>query len=610
MTASERLGLSMVLVVLMGICDLVVAADYSVDIGWIYYQDGSGREIAYDFSEGSMDDGVVTIPASAVTAPASESGTTFLWEDGFGDQQVSLSGGVYRMAVPQAVDTVPDIPMVAITVDGSPADWSGVATYLTDNTEDWTPTGIDVEYVKLAYSADESSLYILYKLAGTADQNTWYRLFLDNDLDGEADEPGDYQIDVQYNGSSWDVVSQGWNSDDSSDWYAVAENGVVSVSGQYIEARVDTAVFDLPGSVNVYGRTMETTVPYSTYDRFSCHFCEAWGFCSLGACNAAAPAPAAWQFAARLTNFSNSGFGTSSSYLRGYGVGVGVGSSEDDDLETTVEAAWITGHFAGVDYEDALVIMADIENDLTDDDEYEWEWDVGSGGGVVLTGLDAATTVLDLKVEVTNSGQTASFYYRVNSDSADDWELAVAHTLPAGVGTMYGFFDTFPTISMDTWFDCEVPVPIYRFWSPTFLNHFYTISKVEKDFVIATWPDSWTYERIEYYTYPQNTVDGLLPVYRFWSNQYNGHFYTIDANEKDTVIATWPDVWSYEGPAFYAFPEGQQPDGTTPVYRFWSPSLLAHFYAATAAERDFLINNPDWGWDYEGVAWYAYAAQQ
>ena len=32
------------------------------------------------------------------------------------------------------------------------------------------------------------------------------------------------------------------------------------------------------------------------------------------------------------------------------------------------------------------------------------------------------------------------------------------------------------------------------------------------------------------------------------------HFYTITESEKNYVIATWPGTWTYEGPVFYAYP--------------------------------------------------------
>ena len=58
--------------------------------------------------------------------------------------------------------------------------------------------------------------------------------------------------------------------------------------------------------------------------------------------------------------------------------------------------------------------------------------------------------------------------------------------------------------------------------------------------------------------------------------------------------------------AFYAYPEGQQPAGTIPVYRFWSNTLGGHFYTIDEAEKDRLTKESPQVWSYEGVAWYAY----
>jgi hypothetical protein len=89
---------------------------------------------------------------------------------------------------------------------------------------------------------------------------------------------------------------------------------------------------------------------------------------------------------------------------------------------------------------------------------------------------------------------------------------------------------------------------------------------------------------------------------------HSAHFYTISQAEKDSVIATYPPtVWSYEGPAFYAYPKGSQPAGTSPVYRFWSPLNGAHFYSISQAEKNSIIANyPPSVWTYEDIAWYAY----
>ena len=149
--------------------------------------------------------------------------------------------------------------------------------------------------------------------------------------------------------------------------------------------------------------------------------------------------------------------------------------------------------------------------------------------------------------------------------------------------------------------------PIYRFWSPIFNNHFYTISQAERNHILETWPLIWGYEEISYYAYPCDSAEGLIPIYRFWSGQLASHFYTADPQERDSVQAHYPDTWTYEGIVFYAFALDDHPVGTVPVYRFWSEALAAHFYTARESEKNDLINRPEWGWEYEGIAWYAYA---
>jgi len=95
--------------------------------------------------------------------------------------------------------------------------------------------------------------------------------------------------------------------------------------------------------------------------------------------------------------------------------------------------------------------------------------------------------------------------------------------------------------------------PVYRFWSGQYGHHFYTISEAEKNYVIATWPSIWAYEGAVFYAFTTQ-VPGTSPVYRFFSPVYSGHFYTISEAEKNYVIDTWPTVWTYEGAVYYAYP--------------------------------------------------------
>jgi hypothetical protein len=149
--------------------------------------------------------------------------------------------------------------------------------------------------------------------------------------------------------------------------------------------------------------------------------------------------------------------------------------------------------------------------------------------------------------------------------------------------------------------------PVHRFWSPLTGKHFYTIDEAEKNKLINDYPSStWTYEGIAYYAYTRDSEPGLMPVFRFWSPVTGGHFYTISEAERDKLIDEFEGVWTFEGPAFYAYPPGGQPADAKAVYRFWSPVSSAHFYTINETERNKLINEYAGVWIPEDVAWYAY----
>jgi predicted outer membrane repeat protein len=152
--------------------------------------------------------------------------------------------------------------------------------------------------------------------------------------------------------------------------------------------------------------------------------------------------------------------------------------------------------------------------------------------------------------------------------------------------------------------------PVYRFWSPTKGKHFYTISGSERDSLMNQHAGDWQFETIAFYAFYVQVVDNLLPVYRFASTKLDTHFWTISQDERDNIIRNWPEVWTYESVAFYAYPEGRQPLGTLPVYRFWSNLLGSHFYTMDEDEKNEVIRDYPSVWTFEGVAWYAYATSR
>jgi len=150
------------------------------------------------------------------------------------------------------------------------------------------------------------------------------------------------------------------------------------------------------------------------------------------------------------------------------------------------------------------------------------------------------------------------------------------------------------------------PVPVYRLWSTARSIHFYTTSEDERDRLLGDPVDGWIHEGIAWHALAAGNVPDCLPAYWFRSSTLGAHFYTISEPEKQMLLDNYAGVWTYEGVAFYAYPEGTQPPDTSPVYRFWSGTLGHHFYTISEAERDALISNYSWVWQYEGVAWYTY----
>ena len=45
---------------------------------------------------------------------------------------------------------------------------------------------------------------------------------------------------------------------------------------------------------------------------------------------------------------------------------------------------------------------------------------------------------------------------------------------------------------------------------------------------------------------------GRCAAYRLWSPSYQSYFYTASATEKDRFLNRYPEIWVYEGIAWYA----------------------------------------------------------
>ena len=148
----------------------------------------------------------------------------------------------------------------------------------------------------------------------------------------------------------------------------------------------------------------------------------------------------------------------------------------------------------------------------------------------------------------------------------------------------------------------DSPLPVFRFYSKNYKGHFFTISGEEKDDLVAHNPN-WKYEGVAYRAFPEE-ADGTVALHRFYSKGYRGHFFTIDEEESWTIRLTNPN-WKYEGVAYHVYPG--EVEGSVRVHRFWSKGYRHHFYTTDEEEMwTIRLTNPNW--KYEGVAFWALPA--
>ncbi len=106
---------------------------------------------------------------------------------------------------------------------------------------------------------------------------------------------------------------------------------------------------------------------------------------------------------------------------------------------------------------------------------------------------------------------------------------------------------------------------------------------------------------------PENNPDAM--VYRFFRPEAGVHFYTASQAERDTIINNLPN-YVYEGASFESVGKAIDPlTGAKPVYRFFNNSTGAHLYTISEAERESIANNLS-NYSFEGIAYYGFEAEQ
>jgi hypothetical protein len=212
----------------------------------------------------------------------------------------------------------------------------------------------------------------------------------------------------------------------------------------------------------------------------------------------------------------------------------------------------------------------------------------GSLGGanatstVALTVDGASTPIRTVSASTGNWTMPLSGISNGNHDYSISGVNSVSGAASAAVTGSFTITDTSGSGVQDA-----SQIPVYRFNSSPYNDHYYTMDRSECQYILATWPTTWSYEGVAFNAF-STQVTGTVPLYRYWSPVYQGHFFTADANESAYVQATWPSIWDYEGVDFYVYPEDlsafSSPPPTLQVARFWSAVYGQHFYTVDPVE--------------------------
>jgi hypothetical protein len=138
-------------------------------------------------------------------------------------------------------------------------------------------------------------------------------------------------------------------------------------------------------------------------------------------------------------------------------------------------------------------------------------------------------------------------------------------------------------------------VPLYRYWNPTTIDHFYTTNFRE----LGRGRFGYRYEGIQGYVSPRR-LRGTVPLYRYWNPTIRDHFYTTNFRELGRGRAGW----RYEGIQCYVNPrvvtyaptvEGTSAHGLAPEMGF--DEEVESNEALGSSELDYSADEMSYGED-------------
>ena len=289
-----------------------------------------------------------------------------------------------------------------------------------------------------------------------------------------------------------------------------------------------------------------------------------------------------------IRGFSGDDFlfgGTGDDLLLSYeGQNVLDGNVGDDGYWLNLNSAGSQIHdAAGIDYLSIVADDVDLNNVDIENPSFGLAEVTLNKLAVGTVGLDKIDN--DLIIDLNRDGV---------ANSADDLKINNFFNAQgrSGTGFVERINNVFGSQIVDYFAANSVEAPmVHRFFRTDTGSHFYTASLVEKQIVIDNLPH-YSYEGISYQAASNSEaadpVSGAKPVYRFFNQSTGVHLYTISEVEKDYIIDNHSN-YTFENVAYHAFDTPQE--DTVELYRFYQTEEDFHFFTPSVGERDYVIDN-------------------
>ena len=124
--------------------------------------------------------------------------------------------------------------------------------------------------------------------------------------------------------------------------------------------------------------------------------------------------------------------------------------------------------------------------------------------------------------------------------------------------------------------------PVHRFRNKTNGSYLYSIYETERADIATNYAATFEYEGIAWYA-RQTAAAGWSTLWRFRNKTNGTYLFSAYESEKDAIVATYPDVFQLEGPAYYVRQDAQP----NPVVTLSGPvraiANTLYTYSATVA---------------------------